>query len=348
MRFGFKSLLGVSLLGVLVPLAYVINSQTSRSARIQYSKPIGGDTPKATSLFFMTPECDLGVMKTPVEHGFKFENRSTHAIRIANTQGSCSCAVTQLSKKVYEAGEKGILTVKVDPRTLRRGGHYFRIKVDYEGTDTASTVLGLRLYHQQELIVPEHIKMRQFEGQTERTQFELVDFRERPLKIKQIVSSASDLEARVVEEPTVFRQGWRYVIEATLREGNRQPGQHLARLALHTDDPSRPVVVVETSIERVKRVRVVPQTVLLQSVGSGGARTVFVDDTAGQEIEFSAIRASDPAVEYRVEAVSASSHRILVGVQKSKASFPPNGYHLYLTLSKPVREEICVSIVPPG
>lgn len=56
------------------------------------------------------------VQGTVVEHQFEFYNAGGDTLKILDISASCGCSVGSLTKKVYAAGEKGVLNVKFDSK----------------------------------------------------------------------------------------------------------------------------------------------------------------------------------------------------------------------------------------
>jgi hypothetical protein len=193
--------------------------------------------------------------------------------------------------------------------------------------------------------------MRSVPGRAGKSQFVLFDYRDVPLKIKRIITSSGGLSAVVVKNPSSYLPGWRYRIEARLAASPRPPGQYMEQVVIHTSDRARQTIVVPTLIERVRRVRVIPETLSL-NVKSHPSESevgrVYLDDTEGEALEVGSVKASHPALECTVRQASGSAAVLLIRVKGPVSALGNAPHTIRVALRRPAAEEICVTAKLPG
>ncbi|MCI0456780.1 MAG: DUF1573 domain-containing protein [Gemmataceae bacterium] len=187
---------------------------------------------------------DLGIIKEPTRHTFRFENRSSEPVRIIHIRSSCNCTTTEPEKKLLNPGESGRLTVSVNPRNEKVGKHVYVVDLEYQGTRPGQRRLSLRVQHRPDVTVPESLTIRSVAGRTTVADFALVDYRDRPLDIEGITTSSPDLRARVAERPTQYLPGWRYRIEIAFTSNNLPPSTRQETVLLRTTDPDHRTISV--------------------------------------------------------------------------------------------------------
>jgi len=304
-------------------------------------------------LNFAEPEVDLGVVKEKAQHVFRFENRSRSAVHILNVHSSCGCMAAALDRKSFLPGERGELAVTVHPRPDAIGPVRYTVDlVSAAGGQGSRTIrLVLRGLYQPDLVIPREVTMRLVVGQRASAYMDLVDYRSKPLEIKEIVPSSKGLCAAIAEHPRAYLPGWRYRIAVTHAASSPVPGHHAEALTILTSDPERPKIVVAVAIDCVRRVRVVPDRVYMKPVPGSGLREskAFIDDIEGQSLEVAGIVPSHQAFKCHFERTNPAAGVLRILFTNNTHPLPSEPQSIRLLLRRPLEEEVCVTVLlaPP-
>lgn len=67
---------------------------------------------------FEETEFDFGILKQSggiISHNFEFEYLGDEPIEVMGVPASCACTVAEISEKIFQKGDKGVLIVEFDP-----------------------------------------------------------------------------------------------------------------------------------------------------------------------------------------------------------------------------------------
>jgi hypothetical protein len=296
-------------------------------------------------LSFAETDIDLGLINEPTKHDVEFTNRSDHVVRIGKIRTSCNCTTTQPDKQVLQPGEKGRVSLDVQPHTDHIGLSRHAITVEYEGAKSREARLEVHYLTKPDVVVPQEIAIRSAGGLETAASFTLVDYRDTPLKITTISASSPCLEARVAEEPSSYLPGWQYRLQVSYSGSGRPPGDYSETVTLHTSDPEREAIVVHVPVHQVSRFRVAPATLHLKT-GPDSAEavgTIYVDDTEGGAAEIESITPSDESLSCTLGGDS-TQQTVAVRIRKEELSRLSRSPSIRITMKKPSSEVLCVQI----
>jgi hypothetical protein len=177
-------------------------------------------------------------------------------------------------KNVFNPGEKGGITVTVDPSRQRPGRHAYSIVIEYESGSLEPSRLLLYAENKPDIEIPEQVIIRTVGDRPGKSPFTITDYRENVLEIEEIQTSSPQLLARVVEKPTVYLPGWKYVFEASFNGANLVPGDSAESIRLRTSDPEYSILTIPVVIHKIRRIRVAPENRNRSRVGSLGFQGV--------------------------------------------------------------------------
>lgn len=289
---------------------------------------------------------ELGLIRQPVEHAFTYRNRGRVPVTITGVHPSCNCTVTKPDKTLLQPGETGRIVVTVEPQRQQAGRHTHVIALDYRGQTVQRLRFELSFQNWPDVALPEQLDLRVVTGQAGTIQFDLVDYRDRPLRVTKVATSSPDLTARVVSEPTSFRPGWSYQFEVAVTPGTTL-GERSEAVYVHTDDPQRSIVPIHLHIHRRHRVRVAPAAVHLTRTEAGRQEArLFISDSQGGSVEINSVTPSDKTLSYEVQPSRSSGGQEVLLRLDGRLTGPPVPLTVRLVISRPVREEYVVEVHP--
>lgn len=289
------------------------------------------------------PVYQHGTFKTAFLHPFRIRNRSAVPVKITGVRPSCTCAGHSLDRETIEPGGVARLTVEIQPRADRVGSWAYTLDVQYAaGAVTRSKRLTVVATYQPDTSIPEQVPLYCVSGQTATAKFSITDYRDEPMQIVAIKTSSPHLTARLA--PTGPRTGPGHRIDVEVSHDGLSPvGETAEIVTLTTTDLARPTVVVRVEVNRVARLRVLPENLTLRRGEHGGhVGRVFVDDRLGRPLGAVKVVTSHPALGTTVNRLTEYKSAIDVRVE-GNADAP-----LTLSIAAPEcsTEEIQVKVFP--
>ncbi len=298
-------------------------------------------------LKFEQREIDLGKVQGPTACEFPCINRGPARVRILGVKPSCSrCTIAAATNQVLRPGERGRIKVQIDPSAETVGRHAYAINLDWEGAVKRSTRLRVSLLVQPDLVVPDSVTIRSVAGVVATSDLEIIDYRDTPLDVISVTTSASHLRARIAERPRTYLPGWRFRLRIEVADENRPLGEYRESILLTTTDTQRPQIVIPVVIQRVRRLRVAPATLYLHPAAGGTmlSGTLFVDDTEGQPVAIASVTPSPPNMVCRFGSGAQARQQIEVSCKPSVIGVNQR-CSLKVIFRGPVAEETVVPVV---
>jgi hypothetical protein len=319
-------------------------SRPTTSERVPTVPP---EEPELTEgdLRFPEKEVDFGLIKDVVRREVEFENRGERVIHIREVKTSCKCTASQPDRTTFQPGEKGRLTVTIDPRGEWIVQRTAVVIVEYEDTSRHEARLRVHVRYRPDLELPERVTIRSVAGQPASAEVLITDNREQPLRITEVTTSAPDLHAAVERAPTAT--GAEYFLKTSYPGGNRAPGRYAESITVHTTDRAHDPISVPATLEIVKRIQVAPETLPLKPDPKDSSRyagKVSVEDADGGTVEIESVTPSDKALRCRIDPGPSARRLVEVSVSKERlvALRPPLTIRVLVT--RPVAEEIQVPV----
>jgi hypothetical protein len=159
-------------------------------------------------LLFDEPATNVGETKLrKISHVFKFRNVSTTTIYITDIRSSCACTVSRPNQPAFAPRESGEIAVTVDISSRAPGTYRFNADVLYRGTKESVKQLSLTLTNSPDVhVIPESLSFTLGDRKSSLL-FDLVDSRDKPLKVLSYESSSVALSVHTVQEPREYRPG---------------------------------------------------------------------------------------------------------------------------------------------
>lgn len=306
--------------------------------------------PDEGELHFVKTTVDLGLLTKETDYTFSFENRGKHTVKIIAIRSSCNCTTPTPEKRTLLPGEKGRILVNIKPRLERIGQNLYAVDVEYQGAQLRRTRLTLQAQHRPDIVVPDRLILRSVPGRSASVSFSVIDYRERPLAIKEIKTSSPTLQARVTQEPSTYLPGWQYRLEVSLSPDPRPGGSREESVWLGTTDPQREKILVRVTVQRAHRIRVSPSSLRLRAVkNQPGKQTgkLFIDDTEGESLTVLSARPSHPSLRCTLQTNPVRGGVLLEAeLDESRLRVPHGPLTIRVVLNKPVREELCITVLP--
>jgi hypothetical protein len=309
---------------------------------VEPAKPIANDG----DLRFLQEEIDFGLIKGPIRRDVEIENRGPHVVRILGVKSSCGCTVTEPDRKTVPPGEKGRITLAMDPRSEWALGRVVTVSVDYEDTARHEAQLTVHVRYRPDVEIPESIDIRSVAAQSAVGGGILRDHRRQPLSLTELTTSAPDLQVEALADK--FGEGRQYYLSVTYSGGKRPPGHYTESLTLHTTDSAYKTIEVKVGLQIVKRIQVAPETVLLKADPNDSQRyvgKVSVDDAEGSAVEFDAVSPSDEHLLCQLDARGSARRVIEVSLRTADRASVRPPMTIRIRLKTSVGEELSVPVV---
>lgn len=238
----------------------------------------------AGPLVVQEPDVDLGAVKAPVQHTFRYTNTGSRPLKITSISRSCSCIASKPDRKLLQPGEEGSVGLEADVTKKEPGAHRFNITIEYDCAGRRFATASMRVTYQPDLhLFPKALDLTVTEGGQAAATFALVDYRPEPLQVLRAGSASPAVQVRVSERPGEYLPGWRYVLEVRYADPAAETRGSLAtEVFLETSDPAHPRFSVPVLVRRLERLRLAPAAV---SFAPGGTAAVVVRDSQGEPVE---------------------------------------------------------------
>lgn len=242
-------------------------------------------------LVFDRAEVDLGIVKDVVRHRFVIKNQGQGPLRINRVAPSCACAVTKPDVDVLDAGKSTFVDLEADITRKTPGRHRFGITVEYENQKPQVAHAAVIATYAPDLqVIPPFISISLAGGAAEPIRFSLVDFREKPLEVRQVRTSTGALRVKITDTPSQYMPGWRYSFEATYKKSEGASGGESGEtIWIETSDPDHSILTVPVSVRRFERIRLMPQAVKLTPGEKGMSARVLIRDTEGEDLQIDTV-----------------------------------------------------------
>lgn len=239
---------------------------------------------KAGPLVVQEPDVDLGAVKAPIKHTFRYINTGSRPLKIIKVSTSCSCIASKPDREVLQPGEEGSVRLEADLTRKEPGLHRFNVTIEYDCDGRRFAAATFRATYQPDLhLSPRGVDLTVTEGGQAAATFALVDYRPEPLKVLRAGSASPSVQVRVSERPGEYLPGWRYVLEVRYADTAAETRGSLAtEVFLETSDPAHPRFSVPVRVRRLERLRLAPAAV---SFRPGGTAAVVVRDSQGEPVE---------------------------------------------------------------
>jgi hypothetical protein len=298
-------------------------------------------------LVFDRTEIDVGPIREATECSFHFTNKSPVAVKIHSIDASCSCTVAERRQDAYQPGERGVIPVRVTPRTEHIGPQASQIFVDYSSSERRRMRLVVRSKYQPDIVAPAEVTMRCVPGLPARASFMVIDFRDEPLKITRITTSSKIITGVIRKPPGAYLPGWQYEIDVSLRKGAMLRADQRESVTLHTSDPDRPEVVVQVILKQVHRVRL--SSGVLVIVGGNDTMSpsgeIYLDDTEGEDVTVGTVNPSHPCLRCEIDQNGAQRPRLRVFYDRALHKLGEGPLAFSLEIRSPAHEERCVKVI---
>lgn len=298
-------------------------------------------------LYCPEPHVDLGLVRTSASHSFTCENRGTSSVLIREVVPRCGCGIAQPEQCLLRPGEKTTVKVTVSSQIGRVEKVTNRVVVGYEVEGKRrDLMLALTSHNRPDLWLPERVELRAATGKPAAARVTLIDYRDSPLDIVALASSAQDVQARVVARPMSYDTGWKYTLEIKY-DASRKVGVYTESITVRTNDPQWPELHLPVDLRQARRIRIAPEVVRLRTVPGGEATgQVYLEDVEGEGIDIESVMASHPAVHHAVRAEGPSRRILEVRLPQGKERPSAADLSVRVLIRKPCREELCVRLVP--
>jgi hypothetical protein len=346
----------LSAVGICAIVTHLVDrpSSASQASSAPSQTLVRGDESEPhPDLVFLEPSANLGSRKGVVDHRFHYRNDSSHRVVISSIRPGCACTLVQPERMVLEPGEESSFGIQVDLSKHPRGFKRFLVDVKYQVSDRDATdwraTLELVLMNDPDVYVTDNpVKLTGIAGDTVRSRFTLVDFREQPIKHLRLETKGT-LQAQVVRQPDTYQPGWKWVVEVSAQTAHTQPGRYLESVLVEAEPPLPHPVQVEVEVNVLPRLYLKPNALVLSrehAVGNDVGRVVEVHDHRGERsgIEIGSIACANDAVVWTVTADQESRAPVLRVGLRDGATPPKEPVKLELKAVKPCSQELSLYV----
>jgi hypothetical protein len=189
-----------------------------------------------------------------LESEFPFVNKGDVPVTIGDVTTSCGCMRPQLSQKQVAPGEMGWLTVPIQTVNQSPGSHEYTLTVNYTDTSPRQTTLTIKAVFPEKMVVvqPQALYLSQRTSKPLPFKIAISDFRESPLQVTSVESTAPFVSAQVIAGTSsqIVQMSYEEGTPGFMAElrgevaGGIPPGRHHVLVAATTDDADFPVVTI--------------------------------------------------------------------------------------------------------
>lgn len=197
-------------------------------------------------------------LDSTLESEFRFRNDGPETVTFGEIERSCSCLSPRLSKKSLEPGEYGSLVVPVQTLNQSPGPHEYNLIVHYADPKPRQTTLSIKAVFPEKMVVvqPTALFISQRTDQPAKFDVSVSDFREEPLTVSSVNSTAWFVQVGMHKKPKVVQTAYSPDQQAPSAvtqitghvEGSIPPGRHHVLLTAETNDSKFPYVTVPMMI----------------------------------------------------------------------------------------------------
>jgi hypothetical protein len=261
---------------------------------------------------------------------FAFTNAGAEPLTITDVRSSCGCLVPTLTKRVYEPGGHGELTVEVNTLSQPAGPHRWVFSLAYRcGSVVGEKTLELTATLKQEIeITPAAIAFRGTDRLA--TVVTVTDHRPGPLRVLAVGASSPRLLAEVVPA------GIRVSVAANCPEG-----QAAETVTLTTDDPDYREIKLPVTIDREpkRRVTALPNRATLVA-GSSAVVQLRADDP----LQVDSVEVSIPALTCRWASGPGERTTVRIGLDRAKWDGNPFNAEVRVHIKAPAGESVLIPV----
>jgi len=289
---------------------------------------------------------------------FSFQNRGEHPLTITDVEPSCGCITPELAKRDYAAGEGGRIFLKVQTTRETPGQKEYFVKLRYEDPQPREVDVTFRFDLPERQVHVEPAALIFYQNGTEPTTQDVIvsDYRTRPLRLRDAVSSSELVSARI-EEITDAPDGLRRSVVKVTAAATVPPGKHRAVVSLLSDDPAYREIQVPLIIQSSASVpahvdaavRVAPELLVLEPTRSAPAEGVItVTDSREKSLRPLRVTSTSPAVSAELAGVETDTagHKSWRILAKASAGLPPGLFRSVINIrtDDPARPELQVPV----
>jgi Protein of unknown function (DUF1573) len=289
-------------------------------------------TAAADPLHVPDPTIDAGEVRVGPPLVRRFAFTAAEPLTITDVRSSCGCLVPTLSKRDYQPGERGELTVEVNTLSQPAGSHRWAFNLTYRcGDQTRERTFELTAKLWQEVeVVPAALAFRGSDPPP--AVVTVTDRRPRPLRVTGVAASSPGLHAEIVPA------GVRLSVAADCPEG-----RHAETVTLTTDDADYPTIKLPVTVFREPKRRVIAAPARATVVAGGGA-LVQLRAADGTAVQVESIETSVPALTCRWAAGPNERATVRIGLDRSKWDGRPFAGEVRVKLAAPAGETVTIPV----
>jgi hypothetical protein len=254
-------------------------------------------------LEFAQTTIKLGKTKSgvPLTRAFPFVVNGRNPIEVVELRPGCGCVTTESPKKVFQAGEKGSLSVRVNTLGEAEGVHHWYVYVVYrQDGQIQQTALQIVADIEAEIRV-QPARLNIHAAGTFLQEIRLTDTRPQPLKVLKVQATAPYMKVVLGNQSRDQHGHWITPIDVQIDEP--PAGRNEARIDIYTADAEYghlqvPVVVTRPPPQRYSAL---PQEVHIAGPAGGTfpSRLVVISDARDEPVTIDSIKTDNPAIKCR-------------------------------------------------
>jgi len=307
----------------------------------------------APSLVFTDSSVDLGEVRDRFQHRFRFQNRGANRVEITALQPSCNCTAVDASSRALLPGEEGEVVVDIDLAKRQPGPEEYIILVEYKDPVAQHARLRIRAYNSPSLtVIPSSLSLASYGRNPAAARVRILGYREVPLVIERIESSAGWLKSRILEQSEDYLNGWACELEVYVAGDSVPAGKNAEAITLYTNDKEKPVVAVPVEVAKLPRLFLPVSHVFPRRSAATGRWTVqfTLCDRGGMEVVVDAVDCTSAGKRCSVRKTSSRASPLgAVEVELDELDLQNLEWPLSLEIhiSEPCEEKLNVAVFKP-
>jgi len=300
-------------------------------------------------LNFAATRTDLGEICSGAKlaHSFRFVNTGPDAVEILEVRPGCGCLRPSLERRVYQAGETGVIPLEVHARGQSAGPHSWRLQLRYRAGSAereATLEVAARVVTE---VTLQPAALTLFADGPLTQEIVLTDLRPQPLTVTALTVSSPHLRARLAEQ---YRDGLGHWIRKIVLDvaGDCPEGRHTDSLIIYTDDPDyRDLQLPITLVKRPRqRLTATPERVTfsLTSGEMAASRCVRLADRQGEKVIVQDVTADAVGIRCRWAPGPENCATVRIEVERERLAARDVEGAVRVRLSGPVAQTLLIPV----
>jgi hypothetical protein len=294
----------------------------------------------SAQLRFTPANANLGELRGgPVyQQRFEFVNDAAQTIEITDIRLGCGCLQPALDKRVFQAGEKGVLVMNLRTLGQPNGPRTWQAHVQYrQDGKLQETAVVLAATIRNEITIEPSIIAMSVET-TLRQEVTITDHRKTPMKVAAILGSSPAI--RIVQQA---QDGGVTKVTLEVSRAALTANRQEESLNIYADDPAYRQLQVPITLIRANRAEVTATPARVELTGSG-SQLIRLRAVGDKAVRVEKADADHPAIKCTWAAGPGDDATLKISVDAGQLTAPSVLASVRVRLSEPAGQTVAISV----